>query len=80
MAPDKASFNIHDLWEIIVINAKVIIAAIAKAIIAAILFLIVFFSLFPGNYTIFPLIFAVLFLIYTISDAFCNKKIGSSIR
>jgi hypothetical protein len=61
MTPDdKPQFDIQDLWKIIIVNLKVILALI--------FFLLVFFSLFFGYYSFFVFALAIAFLIYALLD------------
>ena len=61
MTPDdKPQFDIQDLWKIIIVNLKVILALI--------FFLLVFFSLFFGYYSFFVFALAIAFLVYALLD------------
>jgi len=66
MSPKDQPFNFKDLLDILRVNLKMIIAVF--------LFLAVFFALFFGYYSIILITFAILFLVYSLIDAFYRKK------
>jgi len=62
MTQQKKPFGFKDLFDILLINTKVIVALI--------LFVVVFAALFFGYYSILLIVFAVGFLIYSLVDAY----------
>lgn len=66
MTPVKDSFDFEDLLRILYVNIKVVFAVI--------LFLVVFFALFFGYYSIILMFFAILFLAYSLIETFHHSK------
>ncbi len=65
MPPNDRSFNFKDLLRILGVNLKVVFAVL--------LFLIVFFALFFGYYSLILMGFAVLFLVYSLIETFIQS-------
>lgn len=71
MSPDKKPFGFRDLIDILIVNAKVILAFV--------LFLLVFISMFFGYYSILLIAVSVIFIVYLIVDALIKgRKNGDS--
>jgi hypothetical protein len=65
MSPKNQSFKFKDLLRVLRVNLKVVIAVS--------LFLVVFFALFFGYYSLILIAFTILFLVYSLIDTLHQK-------